>query len=348
MMALLMESVPSFEETWIEGLGDLARYRMAIEEADLRDREVWSGVARMWYNKASDKSPNVGRIQHHLAVLARPNIVQQLFYYSKALVSVIQFQKARESVMFLFKRFLEGSETDSQRYPAVESTFVKANGVLFTHGSIADYDSLMSQFASGLDSHIGRVADKFRVQGAEIAFILCAATLGFGNLRGAAFDGRLWFKLTATEVFRRIGDKNIIPFMHVVLAYLFGLTDDAIAAAFMERFIPRKSIVACLNTIDRSDIVNARFEGAEFPQHLMGMHGQLPEDFILRGSIWGQRYFPTGFFEGQEVDEKERALELPIHAALRAERCLWLGVRLGLVSINILCHRPFIRLTIFI
>jgi hypothetical protein len=54
MMALLMESVPNFEETWIECLGDLARYRMAIEEADLRDHEVWSGVARMWYNKAAD------------------------------------------------------------------------------------------------------------------------------------------------------------------------------------------------------------------------------------------------------------------------------------------------------
>ena len=33
MMALHMKSVPSFEETWIECLGDLARYRMAIEEA---------------------------------------------------------------------------------------------------------------------------------------------------------------------------------------------------------------------------------------------------------------------------------------------------------------------------
>ena len=70
MMALLMESVPSFEETWIECLGDLARYRMAIEETDLRDREVWSGVAWMWYDKAADKSPNAGRVQHHLAVLA--------------------------------------------------------------------------------------------------------------------------------------------------------------------------------------------------------------------------------------------------------------------------------------
>jgi hypothetical protein len=29
---------------------------MAIEEADLHDREGWPGVARMWYNKAADKN----------------------------------------------------------------------------------------------------------------------------------------------------------------------------------------------------------------------------------------------------------------------------------------------------
>lgn len=46
MMALLYETVPTFEDTWIECLGDLGRYRMAIEDDDIRDREVWSGVAR--------------------------------------------------------------------------------------------------------------------------------------------------------------------------------------------------------------------------------------------------------------------------------------------------------------
>lgn len=89
MMGLLKESITSFEETWIECLGDLARYRMAIEEADLRDRETWSNVARMWYNKAADKSPDVGRIQHHLAVLSRPNIVQQVRYSSTTDHSVL-------------------------------------------------------------------------------------------------------------------------------------------------------------------------------------------------------------------------------------------------------------------
>jgi hypothetical protein len=48
MMALLYETVPAFEDTWIECLGDLGRYRMAIEDEDIRDRETWAGVARSW------------------------------------------------------------------------------------------------------------------------------------------------------------------------------------------------------------------------------------------------------------------------------------------------------------
>jgi hypothetical protein len=46
MMTLLDETVPAFTETWIECLGDLGRYRMAIEDDRIRDREVWTRVAR--------------------------------------------------------------------------------------------------------------------------------------------------------------------------------------------------------------------------------------------------------------------------------------------------------------
>ena len=62
MMALLHETVNTFEDTWIECLGDLGRYRMAIEDDEPKDREVWSNVARFWYNKAADKSPNIKRL----------------------------------------------------------------------------------------------------------------------------------------------------------------------------------------------------------------------------------------------------------------------------------------------
>jgi hypothetical protein len=51
MMALLYETVPAFEDTWVECLGDLGRYRMAIEDEDVRDRETWvsSGTIYFFY-----------------------------------------------------------------------------------------------------------------------------------------------------------------------------------------------------------------------------------------------------------------------------------------------------------
>ena len=61
MIALLYETVSSFENTWIECLGDLARYHMTIED-DLQDREVWNKVARFWYSKGGDKDPDQGRL----------------------------------------------------------------------------------------------------------------------------------------------------------------------------------------------------------------------------------------------------------------------------------------------
>ena len=189
MMGLLMESVPAFHETWIECLGDLARYRMAIEEADMRDRETWSNVARTWYNKAADRSPETGRIQHHLAVLARPNIVCQLFYYSKALISVNPFPNARDSIMLLFNPLLEASalaarnpkQESASKYAKFDSSLVTAAGILFTKGSMHDYAVHITRFASELDSHIARSGANWKVQGVEVASALNACMLDFGT-----------------------------------------------------------------------------------------------------------------------------------------------------------------------
>ena len=181
ILALLIKSVPSSEMIWMECLGDLARYVMAIKEAGMRDREVWAGVARVWYDKAADRSPNVGRIQHHLAVLAKPNIAQQLFYYSKALVNVQPFPNARESIMSLFNPFLVNGETTSERYPPVEAAFVKVAAVQFTRGSIVMHTQLAEQFVLLLDSHIERTTVQFRVQGPEMAATLAASLFDFGN-----------------------------------------------------------------------------------------------------------------------------------------------------------------------
>jgi hypothetical protein len=45
IMTLLLKDIPAFEVTWIECLGNLARYRIAFEE-DMSLRETWNYVAR--------------------------------------------------------------------------------------------------------------------------------------------------------------------------------------------------------------------------------------------------------------------------------------------------------------
>ena len=181
MMALLYETVPAFEDTWIECLGDLGRYRMAIEDDDIRDREVWTGVARHWYSKASDKAPSTGRLYHHLAILARPSAIQQLFYYSKSLCVAVPFASARESILTLFDPVLNNSGEGQYRLPPLDTAFVKAHGLLFSNKDMAMFEPVVREFLGLLDNQIGRVSRKFMEQGYHIAVANSVAMLGFAS-----------------------------------------------------------------------------------------------------------------------------------------------------------------------
>ena len=128
MMALLYETVSPFEDTWIECLGDLGRYRVAIEDDELKNREVWSNVARFWYTKAAEKNPNVGRLYHHLAILARPCSLDQLSLYIKSLTFVSPFESARGSIMALFSPVLQGKDSN-HRSSAFETGFIRVHGI---------------------------------------------------------------------------------------------------------------------------------------------------------------------------------------------------------------------------
>ena len=157
MVALLYETVPAFEDTWIECLGDLGRYRMAIEDDDIRDREVWTGVSRHWYSRASDKAPTTGRLYHHLAILARPNPLQQLHYYSKSLCVENPFHSARESIMTLFDPIMSRTSNPQQaKLPPTELNYVKTQGILFSGKQVEDLEHTMPLVFQLLDPHIGR------------------------------------------------------------------------------------------------------------------------------------------------------------------------------------------------
>lgn len=210
MMALLYETVSAFEETWIECLGDLARYRMAIEEHDVQDREIWGGVARFWYSKAADKRPEIGRLYHHLAILARPNSLQQLSFYARSLACVVPFISARSSIMTLFQPVLQGKLSSQHRPRAFEVAFIKIHANLFVHGQpTSEVWELFENIRNGLlDDYIGRVTTRFREQGVSIALTNIAAVFEYGALRANQMAKSI-FRLCLLEVWvQRLNDQD--------------------------------------------------------------------------------------------------------------------------------------------
>ena len=347
-------------------------------------------------------------------MLARPNIVQQLFYYSKALIAVVPFTNARESIMLLFTPFLDRPKDTYHRYTVVESSLVTAWGILFKRGSIAEFTRHTTDFTSGLDEHISRTTVKWKIQGPEVESSLIAGMLDYGekaylwtiirdhmedikksqevklepndqinattkttpyiddpqvreNMRQEHWmsidqEGVNYRRLAGTPISNeglnfsssdhcanhvlpvwsrsvsivasKIGDRNTIPYLHITLAFLWSLSFVPGALFYLESYVPWAKLVTFLNTLGRSGVYDAQVESVEFPQSRSGVGRQLPEDFPIRGLIWSYFYYPQDFFTGQVVDEDERALELPSHALMRAERCLWLGVRLASVSMT--------------
>ena len=129
---------------------------------DIRDREVWTGVSRHWYSKASDKSPTTGRLYHHLAILARPNALQQLYFYTKSLCVPIPFSSARESIMTLFDPLLGNGPT---RLSVADAAFVRTHGILFSRKSWDQLQDSMNSFKKELDGHIARSAKRWLESG---------------------------------------------------------------------------------------------------------------------------------------------------------------------------------------
>lgn len=125
------QTLVNFRTAWIEALGDLARYRMAIashqatesrprptrsdlddsdgeaessgasigaevaQAWDVEDKETWRTTARDWYSMGITEKPGEGRLHHHLALLSRDIRGQEpraLHHFTKSYVLIIRWR----------------------------------------------------------------------------------------------------------------------------------------------------------------------------------------------------------------------------------------------------------------
>lgn len=399
MIALLYETVPAFEDTWIECLGDLGRYRMAIEDEDIRDRETWANVARSWYMKAANRNPPIGRLYHHLAILARPNALHQLYYYGRSLNSFEPFPSARESIMTLFDPVLGRVPSNMSTAHPLDASFIKAHACTFERDGTDKFELAAEEYFGQLDNYIGRVTAKWKEQGVYTAVTNLAAWFDYGFntnvfrqlfLLRAALRKDPNFKVevrdpelppdpdlqkpripeeevpakldalqsdmafaratrltndTFTLVLRRVGDKNVLPHVHIMLSFLSTFASVKCVAHFIDNS-PWTEISAFLNTLIKTEKqqppgvdINASICQPVFPSDSYAQTQDelpLPEDYLIRGLIWAEEYLPVKWFE-REHDEEDRYLELASTAKRRADRVLRLGYRLATVSHPEIC-----------
>jgi hypothetical protein len=366
MMALLYETVPAFEDTRIECLGDLGRYRMAIEDDDIRDREIWTGVARHWYSKASDGAPTTGRLYHHLAVLARPNALAQLFYYSKSVCTSLPFAPTPESILTLFDPVFNASVSSYSGLPPLDLAFVKAHGVLFKRKTLQGFEPQAQEFIRILDNNIGRLTQKFLEQGYHIAITNSNAMLGFGSKDNPLMEAieslpeqlddseellskdeffcsaRKLTHETLEIALRRLGDPNVLPLVHVSLVFMHFICRYAPIQCLVQIDFPWQSLVDFLNVLlDSYDTSQGTIAKDTFPIPTEVYTSPLPfpEDFAMHGLLWAEDYFPSGWFS-EAFDLEDRAVHCDSMTPKRKERILWLAVRIAKKSPTAINYHP--------
>ncbi|OAA40060.1 hypothetical protein NOR_06054 [Metarhizium rileyi] len=351
MVALLYETIPLFRDTWSECLGDLGRYRMALE-TDTEDRNVWADVARGWYSKTSDKLPTVGRLHHHLAILARPNALKQLFYYAKSLCVPIPFHSTKDSVKTLFEPLLD-MEPDAtlEGVELVDAAFVRVHAVLFTDTHKDLLEPSMRLFLGLLDKRIGSEHGFFLETGYYIGISLSCLLLGFGDESNVLMKAipksqecmadesddeepepsdAFWMAVSFTAqtfnlILTRSPDKNTWSCIHTLLVfYRFMVRFDA-GKRYLEDIIPWEKFALLLNYLLRQTNNPRRLDTPVFPWPEDGQAKPLPEDYALRGCVYTEDYFPDKWFDNAGIEEQARCLELPSVAEQRRERLVWLG-----------------------
>jgi hypothetical protein len=155
------ETVPAFEDTWIECLGDLCLYRLTIK--DIHDNVEWANLSRSWYSKAVDKTPYIGRLYHRLATSATPNSPEQLFYHCKSLGVTNPFHPARESISAFFLPIFS-TENVTPESSLANTRFIQLHDINITKVHPERDSETLSDYLDVLDKHIRDRQSEWKVR----------------------------------------------------------------------------------------------------------------------------------------------------------------------------------------
>ncbi|EYE91982.1 uncharacterized protein EURHEDRAFT_380640 [Aspergillus ruber CBS 135680] len=268
-------------------------------------------MARHWYHKAADKRPNFGQIQQHLAVLAWPDMLQELFYYTKSLVSVGLFPPAGERITSFFQRV--SNEPKPDYLLIFSSVFVTAHGTLLTQGSLSDFRMHVDLHLLYLNEYICQLGSEFKMHGVPITSCNFAAIFQYGSTN-AVLSNEFKEGLAQDEI-------NLTVLMNWTPVENL----DTIEAEFCEY----QNSQSQEKLVYYSAHVTFKMIWSNMDFHVAEDRKCFPEDFLFRRQVRSQRYFSADYFEGALAEDNGRSIQVLSLTIARMYRCLWLGVQLA-------------------
>lgn len=115
---------------------------------------------------------------------------------------------------------------------------------------------------------------------------------------------------TLKIVLQRIGDPDVLPFIHVTLVFMFNMSRHS-AMSFLQADFPWDLLLIMLNALLASYGTASRIENDKFPLPKKDDVRPLLEDFAMRSLLWTESYFPKERFTNEKIDEEEKYHELP-------------------------------------
>lgn len=156
---------------------------MAIEE-NREQHAIWGGVAGRWYNTASDRHPEIGRLYHHLGILERPS-VRKFFLYTKSLTCLVPFPNAKDSLATLCTPIVESANHYYTGDTSAEAGIVTFHALVYSN---CDATRIMAAAAEAL-SRLGLLPSiKAREFGVELVISNAGAILELGSARNALWQ----------------------------------------------------------------------------------------------------------------------------------------------------------------
>ena len=194
MMGLLHETVPVFEDTsidcpgdlgppaiegtWIECIGGLGRYRLAIEENGRTNHTICKGFTKHRYHTKSIKGSSAAHQSRHLVILAHfPTL--KLIWNMTPVSYILQSHSLRLPLINLSQPIHD--EDESHQRWSLEAGFVGRRRMLFCPAISAPGTLYSSVIA--LQACIARSIIRFQELALNIAIPNVAGILGRGGLQ---------------------------------------------------------------------------------------------------------------------------------------------------------------------